>query len=175
MALGGQPRSFDSRRSDQVALTTTAQRTPSMSFFKRIFGGETRPTEAPPCPPIEQVEAYVRWTLRYGPEFEAIRCAFFTERPDSFVEVSVKHLSSELDALADMMPLYERYEKVSRFYETELLPIVRKCGGVRSCPKEVKFTAIEVYVRVIVMNRFLRALDALAPPLTYESVTPLPV
>lgn len=148
-----------------------------MSFFNKVRGSEARVTEAPPCPPIEQIDAYVRWTLRYGSEFEAIRRAFFTERPDSFVEVCVKHLSSELDSLADIIPLYERYEKVSRFYETELLPMVQKWRGVGSCPKELKFTAIEVYVRVIFMNRFLRAFDALVPvpPLTYKSVTPLPV
>ncbi len=151
-----------------------------MSIFARLFGGnqpavDVAPPPPPRQPPMEQFEAYVHWTLRYGPEFEGIRRSFFPNSIDEFVEVSALKLAQEFQSISDLIPLYERYEVLSRSYETELLPVVWRHGGARSCPKDLRFKAIEVYIRLTFMNQMLRAADALAPPLTYEFVTPLQI
>lgn len=148
-----------------------------MGLLKNLLssGSKSQTNSVPACPAISDTDNFVRWKLRYGPEFREIRDAFFTQRPDAWVDIGVAHVTRELQKYPDPKALCDRYTEVAAVYEGELLRLVRNRGGVRLCPEELKFTAIEMYSRLIFMNEFLRQRHRFIPPAPFGVVTPLPV
>lgn len=127
-----------------------------------------------PCPPISDEEGFVRWTLRYGSEFEAIRQTFFKERPDSFVEVGVKHVLDELRTYPEPEALKDRYTRVAETYE-KLVPHLLKAGGVLALPMEHRFQCIEMYIRLIFMLRYVLHKTKEFPKPPYDAITRFPL
>lgn len=137
--------------------------------------GLRRDEARPPRPKIKDLQDFVRWTLRYADEFDEIRRGFFKQNFDRFLDLGVEYVMREFNAHVDYMKLWERYRKVKSAYDGELLPLVKAQGGLKACPEDLKFTAMEMYIRVTILNFYFREGDSLLPPLTTESVAPLPM
>lgn len=155
----------------------------SKGFFRRLFGSEPPATQQtiPPCPALELESGdanpeFVRWTVRYGTEFEEIRRTFYTQRPDAFADVATKHIIAELDEHPGSgESLYRQYKWVAGYYEHDLLPKAIRAGGVRRLAPDDKFQTIVTFVRLHLLYRYVCHWRKAIPEAPYNAITRLPI
>src|SRR6266498_974374 len=110
--------------------------------------------DRPAAPSPEDVEAFVKWMVKYGNDFAGLRIAYGNNL-DRFVELSWKDVSQEIAKrdLSSADALMMRGGELAQWYNHNVEKLVEARGGINQCPTNLRITAIAILVKTFVMLR----------------------
>jgi hypothetical protein len=129
-------------------------------------------SDRPAIPSHDDVEAFVKWMLKYGRDFAPLREPYL-KNLDGFVDVSWRMVNEEITehSLFSADALMMRGGEIAQSYTDLLQKHVDRRGGIMGCPRELQSAAVMALVKTAVMIRLAKY--KYGAPISNEIVGPL--
>lgn len=114
----------------------------------------TRKVERSQRPPVEELNGFVEWLLRYGQDFDVFRQTL-RGTVNNFVNIYTKRISQDLNDCADEASLTARIDQGCGDYSAQFKNVVETAGGLQNLPSHIfdKVFPILVELRLLMYVR----------------------